>query len=558
VTSFFQRHLQTNMTNDLWLGKQLGPYKILSLIGKGGTGRVYKARHVILEREAAIKILRADLDTDDKYHERFLKEARTIAKMRHPHIVQLYDFGLSQETYYMVMEYIAGQGLDAKLKATHASGRLLPGVAVWRIIKQMSEALSYTHERGVIHRDVKPANVLLSQDGNVVVSDFGVAKLLAGHGNTSTGTVTGTPAYMAPEQALGEAIDHRADLYSMAVIVYEMLAGRVPFVAPTLVTMIYKHLHEPVPPLRQFNPNVPPHVEAELLKALSKRPGERHQSVAEFQRALSRAGSARGQPATVSVEQVKTVIGPDGKEYVHIPAGKVWLGSPHSKDAPRREVYLDGFYISRYPVTNAEYHTFVEETQYLPPQHWHEGAYPSWKADEPIVYVNWHDAAAYCRWAEGRLPTAAEWEKAARGTDERRYPWGNSFDANRCNSKESGKDAVTPVGKYSPAGDSPYGVSDMAGNVWEWALDWYAPGQSAPSPVRNPMGPGTGTAKMIRGGSYNNKQSLVTCYTQDHSAPNTCAVNHGFRVRLSEELFPSNSSAPPGAPANIQPLPKSR
>lgn len=532
------------MTQDLWLGKQLGPYKIVGLIGTGGTGRVYKAKHTMLGREAAIKILRADLGADDQYHARFIREARTIAQMRHPHIVQLYDFGQFHDTYYMVMEYIPGESLETKLKAARASGRLLPGAEVWSIIKQMGEALSYTHERGVIHRDIKPANVLLSQDGDIVVSDFGVSKLLAGHGNTSTGTVTGTPTYMAPEQALGESIDHRADLYSMAIIVYEMLAGRVPFEAPSLVTMIYKHLHEPVPPLRKFNPAVPPHVEAELLKALAKRPNDRHRSVAEFQHALSGTGSAaRAELSPAFVERGKIVVGPDGKEYVHIPAGEVWLGSAHSSDAPRRLVYLDGFYISRYPVTNAEYHTFVEQTHYLPPQHWHEGVYASWKANEPIVYVNWHDAAAYCRWAEGRLPTAAEWEKAARGTDERRYPWGNTFDPTRCNSREGDRNTASPVGKFSPAGDSPYGVGDMAGNVWEWALDWYAPIPSDPPPAHNPMGPEAGKTKVIRGGSYNNKQSLVTCYTHDHAPPNTHAVNHGFRVRLSEKVFQTNANA---------------
>jgi serine/threonine protein kinase len=533
------------MAKDTWIGKKLGSYQILSLIGEGGAGRVYKARHTILDREAAIKVLRADLGMEDEYHNRFLAEARTIAQMRHPHIVQLYDFGLYQNIYYMVMEYIRGDNLEAKLEAVHSSGRLLPGVEVWRIIKQIGEGLTYTHERDVIHRDIKPANILLTRDGQVVISDFGVAKLLAGQGNTTTGTVTGTPAYIAPEQALGEAIDHRADLYSMAVIVYEMLTARVPFEGPSPFTVILKHVNEPVPPPRQFNPAVPPHVEAELLKALSKRPENRHQSVAEFLYALAGASSTiRSEPSPAGVAQVTTVIGPDGKEYVHIPAGEFWMGSTYDSDAPRRKLYLDGFYISRYPVTNAEYHAFVEATHYLPPQHWRDGVYTSWEADLPVVYVNWHDAAAYCRWAGGRLPTEAEWEKAARGTDERRYPWGNTFDPKRCNSREGGKGAATPMGKYSPAGDSPYGVGDMAGNVWEWVLDWYAPAYGDPAIgglARNPMGPGTGKAKVIRGGSYNNNQRLVTCYTRDYASSQTCAVNYGFRVWLSEEVFKLNT-----------------
>jgi serine/threonine-protein kinase len=537
------------MPKDLWLGKQLGSYKVLSLIGQGGSGRVYKARHAILDREAAIKILHTNLGLLlDELHGRFIQEARTIAKMRHPHIVQLYDFGMFQNTYYMVMEYIQGDSLDVKLEAARASGQLLPGVEVWRIIKQMGEGLTYTHERGIIHRDIKPANILLTKDNQVVISDFGVSKLLAGHGDTTTGTVTGTPTYMAPEQALGESIDHRADLYSMAIIVYEMLTGRVPFQAPSPLTVILKHVNEPVPPPRQYNPAVPPHVEAELLKALSKRPQDRHQSVVEFRQALATAGPAmRSEPPPAPVEQVETVIGPDGKEYIHIPAGEFWMGHPRDSDAPRRQVYLNGFYISRYPVTNAEFHAFVEEAFYMPPQHWRNDVYTAWEADHPVTYVSWHDAVAYCRWAGGRLPTEAEWEKAARGTDERRYPWGNTFDPQRCNSREGGKSAATPVGKYSPAGDSPYGGGDMAGNVWEWVLDWYAPAYGAPATgepsfIRSPAGPATGKAKVIRGGSYNNKERLVTCYTRDYAVPKTCAVNYGFRVRLSEEVFKANAT----------------
>ncbi len=531
------------MSEDTWIGKSLGSYKILSLIGQGGSGRVYKATHTFIEREAAIKMLRADLDAADEQHERFLHEARTIAQMRHPHIVQLYDFGQVHDTYYMVMEYVQGDSLETKLKVAQASGRLLPGVEVWRIIKQMGEALTYIHDQGVIHRDIKPANILLTQDGNVVISDFGVAKLLAGYGNTTTGTITGTPAYMSPEQALGKPIDHRADLYSLAVIVYEMLVGRVPFTGTLPVTVILKHLHEAVPPLRQFNPAVPPHIEVVLLKVLSKRPENRYQSAAEFLHALAGASrTMRHEPAPTSADQTRTVVGPDGKEYVHIPAGEFTMGSREDSDTPSRKVYLDGFYISRNPVTNAEYHAFVEATGHRRPEHWQGGIYPAWAADNPVVYVSWHDAAAYCRWARGRLPTEAEWEKAARGTQERRYPWGNTFDPTRCNSRESGIKDSTAVGTYSPSGDSSYGVSDMAGNVWEWVLDWFAPAYGDSPPAHNPVGPATGKVKAIRGGSYLNNERLVTCYARDHALPEFCVVNYGFRVRLSENVFSQYSN----------------
>jgi serine/threonine-protein kinase len=535
------------MVTDTWIGKQLGSYKILRLVGKGGSGRVYRAKHTFLDREVAIKVLRADLDARDEHHERFLQEARTISQMRHPHIVQLFDFGQSQDTYYMVMEYVPGDSLEKRLKAVQTSGRLLPGVDVWRIVKQMGEGLTYIHEQGVIHRDIKPANILLDPSGKAVISDFGVSKLLAGQGNTTTGTITGTPAYMSPEQAVGHDIDHRADLYSMAIIVYEMLVGRVPFSAKSPVTVILKHLHEPVDPPRKLNPALPRHIDSELVKALSKRPENRHGSVAEFLHALAATGRVmQGVETEAAPKQVKTVVGPDGKEYIHIPAGEFVMGSPHEDDTPRHKVYLDGFYISRYPVTNAEYHAFVQATFYMPPQHWRGDVYPSWEADRPITYVSWHDAAAYCRWVGGRLPTEAEWEHAARGTDERKYPWGNTFDASHCNSREAGIKRTTSVGQYSPLGDSPFGVGDLAGNVFEWVHDWYTPAYNeiGGAPAHNPMGPPSGKVKVIRGGSFNNSERLVTCYTRDHALPNVRAVNYGFRVRLSEEVFRQNSELP--------------
>lgn len=537
------------MAQDTWIGKRLGSYKITGLIGTGGSGRVYRARHTILARPAAIKVLRADLNPNIEHLERFLREARTIAQMRHPHIVQLYDFGKTEDTYYMVMEYIEGDSLGAKLKATQASGQLLPGAEVWRIIKQMGEGLTYIHERGVIHRDIKPANILMTEDGNVIISDFGVAKLLAGYGDTTTGAITGTPAYMSPEQAMGQTIDHRADLYSMAVIVYEMLVGRVPFSAPLPVAVILKHLNEEVPSPRQINPAVPLHVEAELLRVLSKRPQDRHQSVAEFLHALASASRMiRGEMTLASAEQIQTFVGPDGKEYVHIPAGEFWMGNSDDREVPLHEVRLDGFYISRFPVTNAEYHAFVEATGHTPPEHWREGIYPAWQADHPVVYVNWQDATAYCRWAGGRLPTEAEWEKAARGTDKRSYPWGDTFNPDWCNTREGESDSTTPVGKYSPAGDSPYGLGDVAGNVWEWVLDWHTPAYGDLISLHNPMGPATGKVKVIRGGSYLNNETLINCYTRDYALPEVCAVNYGFRVRLSEKVFQVNNDQLPLAP----------
>ena len=192
-------------------------------------------------------------------------------------------------------------------------------------------------------------------------------------------------------------------------------------------------------------------------------------------------------------------------EMVHIRAGEFWIGS----EKPRHRAYLSEYWIGKYPVANAQYATFVNVTGHKPPKHWKKGCPPQGKENHPVVYVNWHDAAAYCRWLTQvtgrpyRLPTEAEWEKAARGTDERKYPWGNRWDSRKCNAwKWLGKKSTTPVGAYSPAGDSPYGCADMAGNVWEWVADWYESDYYGRSPSRNPTGPPSGKSRGLRGGSW--------------------------------------------------------
>ena len=207
-------------------------------------------------------------------------------------------------------------------------------------------------------------------------------------------------------------------------------------------------------------------------------------------------------------------------KMILIPAGEFIMGSVDEYDSeqPIHEVYLDGYddenpvhrvyldayHIDRYPVTNAEYKKFVEATGHRKPSHWKGSDYPPDQASHPVVNVSWKDAVAYAQWAGKRLPTEAEWEKAARGTDGRRYPWGDEWDKSKCNVWESGIGGTTPVGKYSPVGDSPYGGADMAGNVWEWCNDWYNGGYYTISPARNPMGPPSGKTrtKVVRGGAW--------------------------------------------------------
>ncbi len=203
----------------------------------------------------------------------------------------------------------------------------------------------------------------------------------------------------------------------------------------------------------------------------------------------------------------------DGKEYVRIPAGEFLYGNN------KKERTLPEYWMARTPVTNAEYARFVAETGHKPPEHWNGKTPPKELADHPVVYVDWNDAAAYAEWAEGRLPTEEEWEKAARGTDGREYPWGNTFDKSNCNSIEGGVGGTTPVGKYSPAGDSPYGVADMAGNVWEWTASEYEKG-----------------VWVGRGGAFNFSGRGVRCAFRYFWGPLYRGQDLGFRVVLSPSL----------------------
>jgi formylglycine-generating enzyme required for sulfatase activity len=228
--------------------------------------------------------------------------------------------------------------------------------------------------------------------------------------------------------------------------------------------------------------------------------------------------------------------------FMRIPAGEFLMGSDpkvdqgaYGDEQPQHKVHLDNYWIGKTPVTNAHYAAFVKATGRQAPQHWQSGKIPSGKEHHPVVYVSWEDAAAFCTWAsqvtgrEVRLPTEAEWEKAARGTDGRIYPWGNQApDKSRCNFTNNEKD-TTPAGKYSPQGDSPYGCVDMAGNVWEWCADWFDSGYYKTAPARNPRGPQKGEYRVLRGGSWGNNGWNARCAYRSRLAPTNMLGNGGFR-----------------------------
>jgi len=262
--------------NDPLIGKMLAGFRLERVLGRGGMATVYYGWDTQLERPVAVKVINAGHQSEGTSAERFVKEARLIAAWRHPNILQIYFAGEDAGLYYYVMEYIEGSDLGSCFDDYRRQKKSMPVEEVLRIGRAVANALGYAHERGVVHRDVKPTNVLVAEDGRVVLADFGLA-LDVSHG--SLGTVFGSPHYIAPEQARNSAkAVPQSDVYALGVILYELLSGRVPFDDPSPAALAMQHITNPPPPPRQFNPDLSLEVETVLLKALRKKPRERYQS----------------------------------------------------------------------------------------------------------------------------------------------------------------------------------------------------------------------------------------------------------------------------------------
>ncbi len=623
-------------------------YEIVREVGHGGFGSVYLAHDMRLRgRPVALKVLHPALSADPGVVRLFQEEAGVLASLIHEHIVPVYDAGVWENRRYIAMQFLEGRSLADVVKDEGAQ----PAARVRDWLWQAAAALAHAHEQGVLHRDVKSGNLMLNRGGDrLYMTDFGLAQAVQASGGSSvtlTGTLTGTAAYRAPEVAkTGHSV--ASDLYGLGVVAYELLAGRLPFVADDPLSMLLLHATEPVPPLPA---SVPQHLAALIMGLLAKDPAARPGSAAGLLPVLAgmtlRAGApgpAPVEPAAAETEGIgreraaevapahgdegeaerrpesdvvripetggkpagpgprlrwlpvaflaflavlafviweltrqsqpppAPIVAPlslpsatpspsptqgigstwtspvDGMVQVYVPAGEFLMGSADSDgdaagdEKPQHMVTLAAYWIDRTEVTAAQYAQCVAAGRCAAPSCQGDGD------EHPVACVTWQDAADYCGWADRRLPTEAEWEKAARGTDGRVYPWGNQGVAgdllNYCDSScvysnlrdeavNDGHFGTAPVGSYSK-GASPYGALDMAGNVEEWVADWYDERSYAGSPGQNPQGPDSGQFRVLRGGSMEDPHWLARAVRRHWELPATWRFWIGFRCARPE------------------------
>ncbi|MBN2002564.1 MAG: protein kinase [Anaerolineae bacterium] len=316
-------------------GKRFGQYEVVDAIGGGGMGAVYRARDTQLNREVALKVLPPELARDHEFIERFQREANTAASLEHPHIVAIYNIGQQDGMHYLAMRLLHGQTLNHLIRHTGA----IPLLRILKIIEQLASALDYAHRRGIIHRDIKPANIMVDTDDYVTLMDFGIARALVGSKITRTGTMIGTPEYMAPEQFTGEDLNVQADTYALSVVLYEMLTGHVPFTGETPVAISHGHVYQPPPPPSSYNPQIPPAVEQVVLRGLAKRPEARYATASALAQALGAA--IRGEVQPEVLQSLKLTL-PNGAEYA-LQSGVLRLGR-----APDNQIVVNEELVSRY------------------------------------------------------------------------------------------------------------------------------------------------------------------------------------------------------------------
>jgi formylglycine-generating enzyme required for sulfatase activity/predicted Ser/Thr protein kinase len=513
-------------------------FRVDGVIGEGGMGVVYRGHDLDRDRVVAIKALHGSLMGDDEIRRRFVREAQLMLGWNHRSVARVHEILEHDDLLAFVMEYVDGPSLE-----DHAQrwGGKLPYDDIRIVFTEVLAAMEEAHQLGIVHRDLKPQNILLQIDEtgpHPKIVDFGIAKILEGTTYTVTGALLGTCRYMSPEQVQRpQDVDHRSDLYSLGVTLYRCVTGRCPFEGNNHFALMMAHVGQPPEPPSHYRPHMPPALEAIMLQALSKDRADRPASCAAFSAALERA-LIDVTPVRVERESElpRIIVEDDGNEMVLIPGGPFQMG------ASRRTVMLDRFYLARHPVTNRQFVQFVDATGYRPADpeasrflhHVRNGRVPAELADHPVVFVSWLDARAYCRWAARRLPSEAEWEKAARGPKGNKPPHGREEPTTElANFGRTRGGGTAPVGAH-PRGASPYGILDMAGNVFEWCEDVDDATFYLHGPERNPRNtiqPG-GAPCVVRGGSWPYDARSLRTFARSSFLPSFRLDNVGFRVAL--------------------------
>jgi formylglycine-generating enzyme required for sulfatase activity len=509
------------------LPAKIGKYELEEFLG-GGMSHVYRARDTVIGRTVAVKILTEAGCEDAEAKARFLAEARMAGNISHENVLSIYDFGEDDQHHpFMVMEFLRGEDLRHALKNGHTGdlrGKL-------KIALQVARALFYIHSQKIVHRDIKPENVHISQAGVVKLMDFGIAKT-EGLSMTRAGYVLGTPYYMSPEQVMGHNVTEQVDVYAFGVLLFELLTGAKPIDGDTVERIFYSILNEPLnlEPLRQAG--APQSICDLVAQCTAKGPNDRPLGFAPVVAAIENVLAGLDAPTTVLpaapevvakrpawllpavvaalvlaigvgvffatrpkpapppvVKSLPATISTPTGEMVLVPAGNFLFGEK------KEQVALPAFYIDKTEVTNAAYADFCRAANRpLPP------AFPENQPNLPVVNVSILDAQLFVKWAGKRLPTAREWEKAARGTDGRDFPWGNEADPSKANINTR---QIQPVTAYA-AGASPFGALQMIGNVWELVDEFRTPGPHALEFGKqlNPSATPDEPWYTIRGGSF--------------------------------------------------------
>jgi len=292
------------------IGKEIGKYRITERLGQGGMAEVYAGVHTHLDRKVAVKVLHSYLLEGGDFVARFKREAKAVANLRHPNIVQVYDFDIQDDLIFMVMEYVDGVNLHTKLVEVGNKGERMPIKLIGSIINDIASALDYAHTKDMLHRDIKPSNIMLDSENKAYLTDFGIAKLLSDQKFTATGTLVGTPAYMSPEQSLGDDVSKESDIYSLGVVAFEMLTGQVPYDAKTPIGIVHKQINDPIPNMSELVDGVPGTAQEVIDRALAKTPESRFSSAEDLVGALRTALQAleSTDPIAIPQDESPTVV----------------------------------------------------------------------------------------------------------------------------------------------------------------------------------------------------------------------------------------------------------